>query len=63
MCLSHFKNKYHTARHSCILPSQAWAQALAGIYFFMNRSPIRDFGDDQIQGVTGFLFNMAETHG
>jgi len=37
----------------------------------MNRSLIRlvltldwvDFGDEGIQGVTGFLFNMAESHG
>ena len=35
-------------RHSCMLPSQAWAQALAGIYIFSNGSPIKDFGDDDL---------------
>jgi len=29
-----------------MLPSQAWAQALAGIYIFSNGSPIKDLGDD-----------------
>jgi len=29
-----------------MLPSQAWAQALAGIYVFSNGSPIKNLGND-----------------
>ncbi len=45
--------------HSPVIPAFSWQESI----FCMNRSPIKDLGDDAVQGATVFLIHKAEIHG